>query len=42
MSALFREQQGWLQLGELAIPFSFPVRVAEVEEPEAEPAAAAA
>jgi hypothetical protein len=41
MSVLFREQQGWLQLGELAIPYSFPVRL-EAEEPESEPVAVAA
>jgi hypothetical protein len=40
MSVLFREQQGWLQLGELAIPYSFPVRL-EVEEAESEPVAVA-
>jgi hypothetical protein len=42
MSVLFREQQGWLQLCELAIPFSFPVRLVETEEPESEPSAVAA
>jgi len=42
MSVLFREQQGWLQLGELALPFSFPVRLVEAEEPKSEPAAVAA
>ncbi|HEX4013990.1 MAG TPA: hypothetical protein VHX17_08900 [Candidatus Cybelea sp.] len=42
MNALFRQQQGWLQLGELALAYTFPVRLIEAESPEAEPDAVAA
>jgi len=35
----FGQQTGWIQLGDLAIAFVFPVRVVQTEEPESKQAA---
>jgi hypothetical protein len=39
MGGGFGQQTGWIQLGDLAIAFVFPVRLAETEEPESKQAA---
>jgi hypothetical protein len=40
MGTGFGQQVGWIQVGELAIAFVFPVRVVQAEEPEPEQVAA--
>jgi hypothetical protein len=40
MGAGFGQQTGWIQVGDLAIAFVFPVRVVENEELESERLAA--
>lgn len=40
MGGRFRQQQGLLQLGDIAIAFVFPVRVFEADEPESQQEAA--
>jgi len=40
MGGSFGQQTGWIQLGDLAIAFVFPVRVVQTEEPDSEPVAA--
>jgi hypothetical protein len=39
MGGGFGQQTGWIQLGDLAIAFVFPVRVEQIEEPESKQAA---
>ncbi len=40
VSGSFGQQTGWIQVGDLAIAFVFPVRVVQTEEPESEQVAA--
>jgi hypothetical protein len=40
VGGVFGQQTGWIQVGDLAIAFVFPVRVVQTEEPESEQAAA--
>lgn len=39
VGAGFGQQTGWIQLGDLAIAFVFPVRAVQTEEPESKQAA---
>jgi hypothetical protein len=39
MGGGYGQQTGWIQLGELAIAFVFPVRVVQTEETESKQAA---
>jgi hypothetical protein len=40
MGGGFGQQTGWIQIGDLAIAFVFPVPVAQTQEPDSEPVAA--
>jgi hypothetical protein len=40
MGGDFGQQTGWIQVGDFAIAFVFPVRVVQAEEPESERVAA--
>jgi hypothetical protein len=40
MGGGFGQQTGWIQVGDLAFAFVFPVRLAQTEEPESEQVAA--
>lgn len=40
MAGSFGQQTGWIQLGDLAIAFIFPVRVLKAETSEPKPVAA--
>jgi hypothetical protein len=40
MGADFGQQTGWIQVGDLAIAFVFPVRIVRTDEPKSERVAA--
>jgi hypothetical protein len=40
MGGDFGQQTGWIQVGDLAIAFVFPVHIVRTDEPESEQAAA--